>query len=356
MRRRRIMSLLLLLIVFPSLYLATRGVVSAQTSELVWPPDGWNVNTLNPTLRWRSQGYTQLRIYKAQSPTLYLVDTVLPSGQDSYTVPLSQALEAGTLYKWKVRSNPLPPASSPLTWGIWSLERGFTTPGSASWGSSAQAGSLWPTGGTVTSSITPTLSWTLPPGGAQFELVITPEGNEAARTSIIRPIASSFTIPGPPTWYGMLPDTLYYWRVRVTQASYPVGPSEPSWGPWSPLGSFRTPAAAGSAITPITPDGQGVASTTPTLSWQSADPNLFFFEVQASADPRFMTDPSKSIAPVYWELRHGGVTSPPNSYTIPATYPLAKGTTYYWRVRPIGSKMGASVPWSKTWSFTTPVN
>ncbi|GEM_PF-2275813 len=353
MRRRRIQLLLLLLIILPGMYILTRDVVSAQNSELVWPPDGWNLDTLSPTLRWRGQGYTQLRIYKAHSPNSYVLDTILVQGRDSYTV--SPALDPGTTYKWKVRSNPVRPDASPLTWGPWSPERSFNTPGSASWTSAAQVGSLWPTDGTIASSITPTLSWTYPPGAAQFELVITPEGNEQARTSIIRPIASSFTMPGPPTWYGMLPGTLYYWRIRVSNVPYPVVPAEQAWSPWSPLAAFRTPVTTGDAIGTITPDGQRVDSITPTLIWRSAEANLFYYEVQVSADPKFTLERLKAFAPVYWELRHGGMTAPPNSYTIPPAYPLKAGATYYWRVRPVafGSSV-STVPWSKTWSFVTP--
>lgn len=352
MRRRTTKLLLLILFLLPALYYATRGVVSAQTPELVWPPDGWTVDTVTPTVRWRGQGYPQLRVFKDQSPASYTIDRVLPQGQDSYT--LSTDLEPGTVYKWKVRINPLRPEASPLTWEPWSEAWSFSTPGEASWSSSAQAGSLWPTGGGVASSITPTLSWTAPPASAQYELVMTPEGNEAARTSIIRPIASDLTLPGPPTWYGMLPGTLYYWRIRVTNVTRSIGPSDPSWGTWSQMAAFRTPVPTGDAISSLIPDAGRVDSLTPTLVWRSAEPNLFYYEIQVSSDPKFITDATRSIAPVYWEVKHGGVTTPPNSYTVPAAYSLKGGAAYYWRVRPVSFGPAGSVPWSKIWSFTTP--
>jgi hypothetical protein len=96
-----------------------------------------------------------------------------------------------------------------------------------------------------------------------------------------------------------------------------------------------------------------VASVTPTLAWSSADGQVFFYEVQVSKDPGFTVESQFAWAPLYWETLHGGMTSPPNSYTIPGRYPLEQGRTYFWRVRPagLGSSQGA---WSTTWQFNTP--
>lgn len=75
-------------------------------------------------------------------------------------------------------------------------------------------------------------------------------------------------------------------------------------------------------------------------------------EVQVSRDPAFGADPGAPF--LYWELRHGGITNPPNSYSIPEQYPLEPGTTYHWRVRPRVQGDGTAVGWSESWSFRTP--
>ncbi|MSQ28112.1 MAG: hypothetical protein EXR51_08250 [Dehalococcoidia bacterium] len=48
---------------------------------------------------------------------------------------------------------------------------------------------------------------------------------------------------------------------------------------------------------------------------------------------------------------HGAISSPPNSYAIPATFPLELKTSYFWRVRPRAQGDAAPVAWSNTWSF-----
>src|SRR5207249_1829514 len=75
--------------------------------------------------------------------------------------------------------------------------------------------------------------------------------------------------------------------------------------------------------------GPTVGSLTPVLAWQNSDRETFYYEVQVSSDQGFGPD-----AFLYWELRHGGATTPPNSYTVPEAFPLQPETAYYWRVRP----------------------
>ena len=99
-------------------------------------------------------------------------------------------------------------------------------------------------------------------------------------------------------------------------------------------------------------DQSPVDSTTPTLTWANSDRQVFYYEVQVSADPEFGS--GAGAPPLYWELVHGGVSSPMNSYTIPAQFPLESGATYYWRVRPRVQGDGTPVGWTQAWSFTTP--
>jgi hypothetical protein len=99
-------------------------------------------------------------------------------------------------------------------------------------------------------------------------------------------------------------------------------------------------------------DGAAVADTRPpALTWTHPSPNLFYWEVQVSLDPRFTTDPGAATSFVWWNLVHGGQTTPPNSWVTPLLEP---GQTYYWRVRPRVQGDGTPVAWGPTWSFTTP--
>ena len=215
-----------------------------------------------------------------------------------------------------------------------------------------QPGLASPPNGSALGDFNPTLSWTLPQGATQYHLVVTPANNDGPGISIIGNAVSSFSIPPPPQWYGLLPDMGYTWMVRVTDASVSVGVGDPSWGPWSEAASFHTPKVSSGAISEVAPaEGTTVDTLTPTLQWRNSNPNLFYYEVQVSKDSSFNTNPATATAMVYWELRHGGVTNPPNSYTVPSAFPLEPNTRYFWRVRPRVQGDGTPVDWSKSFSF-----
>ena len=203
-----------------------------------------------------------------------------------------------------------------------------------------------------------TLQWSNSSGATQFELRILPFGLDGPALDMIGDVegsTSSFNILKPPTWYFLLPDMTYTWIVRTTTATVSIGTQDPRWGPWSPGWILRTPKANSATIGPVSPgDGAAVTSLTPTLQWQNTSPTTWYYEVQVSTDPSFETNPSKATASVYWELRHGGATSPPNSYTIPSDFPLIPGATYYWRVRPRIQGDGTPLPWTASWGFTAP--
>src|SRR5579885_3366850 len=98
-------------------------------------------------------------------------------------------------------------------------------------------------------------------------------------------------------------------------------------------------------------DSAALDSLQPVLTWRAQDPAVWYVEVQVSKDPAFSNGPGSP--PLYWELRHGGVTNPPNSYAIPAARPLEPGAIYYWRVRPRIQGGGDPMPWSPANRFTT---
>jgi hypothetical protein len=153
--------------------------------------------------------------------------------------------------------------------------------------------------------------------------------------------------------YVMLPGMSYTWRIRTATATVGLGENDPGWSPWNSR-RFRTAAPSSTTVTAVGPAaGSTVASRNPTLQWQNSNGRIFYYEVMLSKDSTFNTDPATATASVYFELRHGGVTTPANSYTVPQAAPLEPGITYFWRVRPRVQGDGTPIPWSEVWSFRT---
>ena len=101
-------------------------------------------------------------------------------------------------------------------------------------------------------------------------------------------------------------------------------------------------------------DGAGVSTLTPIVRWSNTDSGVFYYEFQLSKDRTFNLDPSTATAMVYYQLIHGGMSSPANSYPVPSTFPLEPRTQYYWRVRPRIQGDGTPVAWSSPFRFQTP--
>jgi hypothetical protein len=203
------------------------------------------------------------------------------------------------------------------------------------------------------------LQWGYPSSGiTQVQLQVTPYNNDGAAIDLIRNAnccaTDSFRIPPPPEWYGLLPDMTYSWRLRASESTEPIDGSSTSWGPWSPVLSFKTPLTSATSVQPVEPFSGATVTETPTLRWRSLDPALFYFEFQLSADETFNTNPATATAAVYWNLIHGALTNPPNSYTVPSSSPLQRGKTYFWRVRPRIQGNGTPLAWTTPWQVRVP--
>ncbi len=263
--------------------------------------------------------------------------------------------------------------SNSALWDSGSLSQGqsfsftFTTPGSFSYfcaihpsmtgtivvsqpqGSPSPA-LTGPANGAVLGDFNPTLTWSLPEGSTQYHLKVTPANNDGPGVSAIGNATTSFRIPPPPQWYGLLPDIGYTWMIRATNLQVALRENDTGWGEWSPSFTFRTPVVSSASIGHVAPPNGGtVNSLTPTVQWSNSNGNIFYYEVQISKDPAFGPN-----AFLYWELRHGGVTSPPNSYTVPSDFPLESNTRYFWRVRPRVQGDGTPVQWSTGSQFMAP--
>jgi len=208
-----------------------------------------------------------------------------------------------------------------------------------------------PMSGETLATLGATLAWTNPPGTVQYQIQVAPFNNDGPGVNLLRDAETSYTVMAPnfggaDANYVMLPGISYVWRVRTTTVAKP---GEADWSAWS-VGYFRTPTADPRAIDRVSPQAlEKVGGLTPTLTWSNVDKQVFYYEVQVSKDAEF-----GPTAFLYWELVHGGASSPANSYTISSKFPLEAGLTYYWRVRPRAQGDAAETAWSATFIFQAP--
>ncbi len=217
---------------------------------------------------------------------------------------------------------------------------------------------LTPPDGTKLIGMGTTLTWVNPTGTTQYQIQVRPFNDDGPGINLIRNVESSYTVE-PPDFgssdpdYVMLPDITYTWRVRTTTSTAPSESlSEADWTEWSSR-TFETGNVSSSTTDLESPTGgMPVTSLRPTLIWSNSNEEVFYYEVQVSKDSGFS---DLTGAPfLYWELRHGGETNPPNSYTIPSAFPLEPNTTYFWRVRPRIQGDGTPVAWTDAAQFRTP--
>jgi hypothetical protein len=247
------------------------------------------------------------------------------------------ALVQGQSYFWHVRPRTVGSTSTTaqLHPGAWSDTMQFAV---ASQGAPSQPQPQLPADNSTMPNLGPTqLSWNNPAGTVQFHIQVLPLNNDGPGIDLIigdpaQVASASYTIQPPVKGQGnyiMLPGATYNWRVRTTTKSGSISLTDPSWGPFSDVRTFKTPRPNAGTIQlqPVTP------SATPSLSWKDSNVNDFYYEVQLSQDRTFNADPNTATAAVYWNLIHGGLTNPLNSYMLPAGVTLEKGKTYFWRVR-----------------------
>lgn len=198
-----------------------------------------------------------------------------------------------------------------------------------------------------------------PPSTQKVHLQLNPFNNDGPSINLVisdpEEIKNGqFILPAPTLKDGpyiQLPDMSYNIRIRTSDEKSVSPLDDEKWSLWAES-KFRTPKRLSDGIS-LKSNISPLSDLTPTLEWKNQDSDVYYYEIQLSSDPNFSNDPNLSKSPLYWNLVHGGVTSPPNSWTVPEQYPLKGGNIYYWRVRPRIQGDGTPVAWSKPLSFTT---
>jgi hypothetical protein len=219
-----------------------------------------------------------------------------------------------------------------------------------------------PVKGYISADLAASLSWSVPDDTVWYHLQVLPFNNDGPAINMLvgDPAAvrsGRFEVLPPKLGdgnYTILPGMTYTWRVRTSPASGAVSITDAVWSTWSGS-TFRTGAPNSGTITLMSPgDRAAVETLTPTVQWSNSNDRLFYYEVQVSRDRNFEADPAKAVAAVYWNLVHGGQTTPLNSWTVPSGSKLDPNAVYYWRVRPRVQGDGIPPDWTTPRTFTTP--
>lgn len=218
-----------------------------------------------------------------------------------------------------------------------------------------------PANKTQLTSLGATLTWTNPANTRWFQVQVIPFNDDGPGINLIigdppQVQAAQYQVK-PPDFggaspsYVMLPGMTYLWQVR--SATTAAQPAETDWTAWGFPRLFTTAARTSTGITRVSPEaGATTANLRPTVTWANSDNSVFYYEVQISTDPNFGDKPGAPA--LWWELAHGALSTPVNSYTVPEQFPLKAGSTYHWRARPRIQGDGDPVPWSAAFSFKTP--
>jgi hypothetical protein len=130
---------------------------------------------------------------------------------------------------------------------------------------------------------------------------------------------------------GLYPHTVYYWRVRASNAN---GNS-----PWSAVWSFTTESADLTPPVLVSPaDGASdISISSVLLDWNSVfGATAYIFEI--TEDENFIS----------------GITTQQVSETYKVIIGLSDGTEYFWRVKATDGAVYSD--WSEVWSFTTEID
>lgn len=286
----------------------TIDTVPPGVPSLVSPANGALINDNTPTLDWNAVSGANLYQVQVDNTNDFSSPIIDTTTSNSYYT--TSTLGDTTLY-WRVRAR-----DAAGNWGGWCAPWHFTVdttpPGAPSL--------ISPSNGAITNDNTPTLTWSAPPGGNQYNIQVDTDN------SFSSPDFSSYTTNTYITT-SSLSDEFYFWRVRARDTAG-------NWGSWSSVWSFQidtVPPGQAGVVSPS--DGARINDNTPLLDWTNVGgANLYRLQLDNNIDF------SSTII---------DITTSATSYQITST--LSDGP-YYWRVR-ARDAAGNWGSWSIIWDF-----
>ena len=286
------------------------------------PADGATGVLLQSSLSWTAASTAVSYQIQVSAGSAFTSNAIDASGILGTSYPIS-TLAAGTVYFWRVRGVNQGGA------GSWSGVRSFTTAPTAVVVVAPGAVQLSvPVDGANGILLASSLTWTATSTAVAYQVQVSV--NSAFPSTIID--ASGVTA----TSYALTSlssGTVYYWRVRASNAGGP--------GPWSGVRTFTTVSTTGGTVVPaavqpaLPANGATGIVMQSALTW-AATSTAVTYQVQISVGAAFSNN----------AIDVSGVTV--TSYSLSA---LAGGTVYYWRVR--AANTAGNGPWSTVRSFTT---
>jgi transposase-like protein len=302
----------------------TTIVAAPAAPTLLSPANGATGVSLNPILSWSpSTGATSYTVQLSTSSDFSTL-TLNQSGitTTSYSTP---PLTSGMVYYWRVSATGVG-GSSPFS-AVFSLT--VSQPGPAL---------STPHNGDTNVPISTLLVWAHDPSVTKYTLQISTSSSfDAGATQTIDNISFSIVGAGGYVSANVGPlqnNTLYYWRVRLTNR---FGTSE-----YSLPFHFTT---ATNVVTLYDPSNRALdVSLTPRLQWFHST-IATSYTLQLSTSPSFIPDSTQTVSNIPFTVS-GAYAS-----TSSPVGPLRNNTTYYWRVS--STNPGGTTAYSAAFQFTT---
>jgi hypothetical protein len=280
---------------------------------LATPSDGATAIITSPTLTWNSSvGAVSYRLQLSTDNAFGT--TLIDQAAITSTSHTVMGLASQTLYYWRVRASN---AAGESDWSsVWSFTTGIAPPVAPSL--------IVPNSDAVNVSTNPPFMWHTASGATSYQLQVSL--SSAFSTTVVN---QSNIMDSTSSVSGLQGNTMYYWRVRGSNAGGP--------GEWSATRSFTTVATPPSIPTLVSPEnGSTDTPLNETLSW-GASSNATSYRIQVATDSLFA----------------GGMVL--NDSTVVGTSRVLTGasnsTRYFWRVNAKNTQGVSS--FSDVWSFTT---
>jgi len=288
---------------------------------LISPEDGSTVDSFTPTFTWNTvDGATEYQIQVSKKPD-FKKKLVICENVDTNTYTAIKKLPPHKKYYWRVKAK-----DANGEWGPWSDVWSFSTPKPGDIGTPILVS---PEEGSTVEDLRPTFTWEPVEGADKYEIEISKK-DDFHKKGIKETVSStSYTVESD-----LLPDTTYYWKVKVNNSH---------GNNWSEVWSFTTPESQDTddleAPILISPENDStVEDLLPTFTWDEVD-DATEYEIQVSKRADF-----KKKLVISEDIDT-------NTYTL--LEELSRHERYYWRVKAKDSG-GEWGPWSEVWSFTTP--